>query len=41
MTNDRCAIFMMADPFMKKDLETIRSILKLYSGVDIILDRRW
>lgn len=41
MTNDRCAICMKADPFMKKDLETVRSMLKLYSGVDIILDRKW
>lgn len=41
MTNDRCAICMKADPFMKKDLETVRSLLKLYSAVDIILDRKW
>lgn len=41
MTDDRCAIYMKADPFMKKDLETIRSMLKLYSFVDIILDRKW
>jgi len=41
MTDDRCAIYMKADPFMKKDLETVRSMLKLYTNVDIILDRKW
>lgn len=41
MTDDRCAIYMKADPFMNKDLETVNSILKLYSAVDIVLDRKW
>lgn len=39
--DSQCAIFLKADPFMKKDLDLIRSVQKVYKHVSIILDRKW
>jgi hypothetical protein len=38
---NRCALYLKADPLMKKDIIAIKTILKLYNTVDIILDRKW
>ena len=39
--DNRCAIFLKADPLMKKDVIAIKTLLKIYNEVDIILDRKW
>ena len=39
--DNRCAIFLKTDPLMKKDVIVIKTLLKLYNEVDIILDRKW
>ena len=39
--DNRCAIFLKADPLMKKDVIAIKMLLKIYNEVDIILDRKW
>ena len=38
---NRCALYLKADPLMKKDIIAIKMLLKLYNTVDIILDRKW
>lgn len=37
---NRCALFLEADPFTKSDLQVIKSLLKTFGYVDIILDRK-
>ena len=39
--DSQCAIFLKADPFMKKDLELIQKVQKIYKHVSIVLDRKW
>ena len=39
--DNRCAIFLKADPLMKKDVIAIKMLLNIYNEVDIILDRKW
>lgn len=39
-SNNRCALFLEADPFTKSDAEVIKKLLRTYSFVDIILDRK-
>jgi dephospho-CoA kinase len=38
---NRCAIFLKADPLMKKDVIAIKTLLTMYNEVDLILDRKW
>lgn len=39
--DNRCAIFLKADPLLKRDIYVIKTLLKIYNEVDIILDRKW
>lgn len=36
-----CAIFLKADPLLKRDISTIKTLLKLFSKIYIVLDRKW
>jgi hypothetical protein len=39
--DNRCAIFLKADPLLKRDIYVIKTLLNIYNEVDIILDRKW
>lgn len=39
--NNRCAIFLDADPLSKKEIQAVRQVEKIYGHVDIFIERKY